>query len=71
MYHVCNIGFLAFTIACAVSNNMGMLTVLRFFQGCFGAAPVTNGEQARHLFSVYTISRELTKITLDRWRYDS
>ena len=71
VYHVCNIGFLVFTIACSVSTNMGMLTVNRFFQGCFGAAPVTNGEQARHLFSVYIVSRELTKVILNRWRYDS
>ena len=44
IYHICNVGFLVFTVACAVSTNTGMLTVLRFFQGCFGAAPVTNGK---------------------------
>ncbi|KAJ5796548.1 MFS multidrug transporter [Penicillium psychrosexuale] len=43
IYHICNLGFTVFTIACAVSTNMGMLIVFRFFQGCFGSAPVTNG----------------------------
>ncbi|KAH6844758.1 putative MFS multidrug transporter [Chaetomium sp. MPI-CAGE-AT-0009] len=43
IYHVCNIGFIAFTVACAVSSNLGMLIAFRFFQGCFGSAPVTNG----------------------------
>jgi hypothetical protein len=44
IYHVCNIGFTVLTVACAVSTNLGMLITFRFFQGCFGSAPVTNGE---------------------------
>ncbi|KAJ5438949.1 MFS multidrug transporter [Penicillium daleae] len=43
IYHVCNIGFTVLTVACAVSTNLGMLITFRFFQGCFGSAPVTNG----------------------------
>jgi hypothetical protein len=44
IYHICNAGFTVFTVACAVSTNLGMLITFRFFQGCFGSAPVTNGE---------------------------
>lgn len=43
IYHICNIGFVIFTVACAVSTNLGMLITFRFFQGCFGSAPITNG----------------------------
>ncbi|KAI5921519.1 putative MFS multidrug transporter [Camillea tinctor] len=43
IYHICNIGFIIFSVACAVSTDLGMLIVFRFFQGCFGSAPVTNG----------------------------
>lgn len=43
IYHVCNVGFVVFNIACAVSTDMGMLIAFRFFAGCFGSAPVTNG----------------------------
>ena len=43
IYHTCNIGFIIFSVACAVSTDLGMLITFRFFQGCFGSAPVTNG----------------------------
>ncbi|KAG7004606.1 hypothetical protein G7Y79_00024g055560 [Physcia stellaris] len=43
IYHICNIGFIIFSVACAVSTDLGMLITFRFFQGCFGSAPVTNG----------------------------
>ena len=43
IYHICNIGFIIFSVACAVSTNLGMLITFRFFQGCFSSAPVTNG----------------------------
>jgi multidrug resistance protein len=42
-YHVCNALFVVFTIACAVSNSMGMLTAFRFLAGCAGSAPLTIG----------------------------
>ncbi|KAL9082407.1 MAG: hypothetical protein Q9165_008900 [Trypethelium subeluteriae] len=35
-----NIGYIIFSVACAVSPN---LNVFRFFSGVFGATPVTNG----------------------------
>ncbi|KAL2817760.1 major facilitator superfamily domain-containing protein [Aspergillus cavernicola] len=43
IYHICNVGFTVFSVACAVSTDLGMLIAFRFFQGCFGSAPVTNG----------------------------
>lgn len=43
VYHVCNIFFLAFTIACAVAPSLDSLIVFRFLAGTFGAAPMTNG----------------------------
>lgn len=43
VYHVCNISFLIFTVACAVSSNLNMLIAWRFFEGVFGSAPLTIG----------------------------
>lgn len=43
IYHVCNVGFLIFTIACAVAPTLNALIIFRFFAGCFGAAPLTIG----------------------------
>jgi hypothetical protein len=43
IYHSCNVGFLAFTIACALATNLNMLIVFRFLEGVFGSAPLTNG----------------------------
>lgn len=43
IYHTYNIKFIIFTIAYTVSIDLGMLITFRFFQGCFGSAPVTNG----------------------------
>jgi MFS family permease len=39
IYHTCNVGFLAFTIACALATNLNMLIGFRFVAGCFGSAP--------------------------------
>lgn len=44
VYDICNVGFTVFSAACAVSTNMRMLIVFRFLQGCFGSAPITNGQ---------------------------
>lgn len=49
IYHICNVGFIVFSVACAVSTDLGMLVAFRFFQGCFGSAPVTNGMFNAHL----------------------
>lgn len=43
IYHICNFGFLAFTIACALATNLNMLIGFRFLEGIFGSAPLTNG----------------------------
>ncbi|KAL4913768.1 major facilitator superfamily domain-containing protein [Aspergillus aurantiobrunneus] len=43
IYHICNVGFTVLSVACAVSTDLGMLITFRFFQGCFGSAPITNG----------------------------
>ncbi|KAL8724515.1 MAG: hypothetical protein Q9181_006793, partial [Wetmoreana brouardii] len=43
VYHVCNVMFVIFTIACAVSSNLNMLIAWRFFEGLFGSAPLTIG----------------------------
>lgn len=43
VYHVCNIGFIAFTIACALAPTLDSLIAFRFLAGVFGVAPVTNG----------------------------
>lgn len=43
VYNVCNVFFLIFTIACAVSNSMGMLIAFRILAGAAGAAPLTIG----------------------------
>ncbi|KAI4167658.1 MAG: hypothetical protein LQ343_007043 [Gyalolechia ehrenbergii] len=43
VYHVCNVLFVVFTIACAVSSNLNMLIAWRFFEGLFGSSPLTIG----------------------------
>jgi len=43
IYHVCNILFVVFNIACAVSHSLNTLIVMRFLAGSFGASPLTLG----------------------------
>jgi multidrug resistance protein len=43
VYHLCNIGFFAFNVACALATNLNMLVGFRFMAGVFGSAPLTNG----------------------------
>lgn len=43
IYHVCNVLFVIFTIACAVAPDMGSLIVFRLLEGCAGSAPLTIG----------------------------
>lgn len=43
VYMVCNVGFLIFTVACAVAKSMPQLIVFRFLSECFGVSPVTLG----------------------------
>lgn len=43
LYHACNVLFVIFTVACAVSSNLNMLIGFRFLAGCAGSAPLTIG----------------------------
>lgn len=43
VYHVSNVLFIVFTIACAVPSNLNMLIGWRFLQGTFGSCPLTIG----------------------------
>ncbi|KAH7132479.1 major facilitator superfamily domain-containing protein [Dendryphion nanum] len=43
IFHVCNVLFVIFNIACAASTSMGMLIAFRFLAGCSGSAPLTIG----------------------------
>lgn len=43
VYHVCNVGFFVFLVACAVAPSLNTLIVFRFFSGIFGSCPITNG----------------------------
>jgi len=43
VYHVSNVGFLAFVIGCALAPSLNSLIVFRFFCGIFGSTPITNG----------------------------
>ncbi|KAL4792333.1 major facilitator superfamily domain-containing protein [Aspergillus venezuelensis] len=42
-YHACNLFFLIFTIACAVSQDMPQIIVFRLFAGVAGVCPITIG----------------------------
>lgn len=43
VYHVCNVLFVIFTIACALASNLNMLIGFRFLEGLFGSCPLTIG----------------------------
>ena len=43
VYHVCNVLFIVFTVACGLSSNLNMLIGWRFLQGTFGSCPLTIG----------------------------
>lgn len=43
VYHVANVGFVIFCVACALAPSLDALIVFRFFCGTFGCAAVTNG----------------------------
>ncbi|KAI1857532.1 uncharacterized protein JN550_013165 [Neoarthrinium moseri] len=43
VYHVCNVGFLAFVIGCALAPSLNSLIAFRFLSGIFGSCPVTIG----------------------------
>jgi multidrug resistance protein len=43
IYHLCNILFIIFTVACAVATDLNSLIVFRFFEGVAGSSPLTIG----------------------------
>ena len=43
VYHVSNTLFVVFTVACALSTNLGMLIAFRFLDGCVGSTPLVLG----------------------------
>jgi multidrug resistance protein len=43
LYHSCNILFVLFTTACALSPSLNTLIGFRFIAGCAGSAPLTLG----------------------------
>lgn len=43
IYHIANVGFIVFNVACAEAPNLSSLIVFRFFTGFFGSCPITNG----------------------------
>ncbi|KAM3414760.1 hypothetical protein BST61_g9911 [Cercospora zeina] len=43
VYHISNIAFIAFTIACSRASGVGELCAYRFLAGVFGVAPITIG----------------------------
>ena len=43
VYHVFNVLFIIFTVACALADNMGMLVAFRFFAGFAGVTVLTCG----------------------------
>ncbi|KAI4867677.1 bicyclomycin resistance protein [Hypoxylon rubiginosum] len=43
LYNLCNVGFVAFSVGCALAPTLNALIVFRFFAGVFGSVPITNG----------------------------
>ena len=43
VYHVCNVLFVIFSVACAVSSSLNMLIGFRFLAGIVGVCPLTIG----------------------------
>jgi len=43
IYNACNVGFIAFHVACATAPSLGSLIAFRFLAGFFGSCPTTNG----------------------------
>jgi hypothetical protein len=43
VYHICNLGFIGFTIACGQARGMGEMCVYRFVAGVWGVGPITIG----------------------------
>ena len=46
VYHVSNLGFIIWNVACALAPNAGALLIFRFFAGCAAAGPLTIGRSS-------------------------
>ena len=69
IYHACNLGYLVFTIACALATNMEMLIVFRFFAGCW-VCPLSGmktGAQAM-LRNQFTNTADVGRRSSHDWR---
>lgn len=65
IYSTCNILYVIFTVACAVSTNMDMLIVFRFLAGCMGSAPLAiGGGTIADLFPIHQRGLALSFYTL-------
>jgi multidrug resistance protein len=73
VYHITNILFIIFSVACAVSPSLSVLIGFRFLAGCAGAAPTTLGggtiadvipqEQRGAAMASYTLGMLLGPVT--------
>jgi multidrug resistance protein len=43
VYHICNVFYILFTIACALAKDLKMLIAFRFLAGCWSITPLTIG----------------------------
>ncbi|KAI0434030.1 putative bicyclomycin resistance protein [Xylaria sp. FL1042] len=43
IYHISNVGFIAFTVGCALAPSLGSLIAFRLIAGIFGSCPITVG----------------------------
>ncbi|CAH0047150.1 unnamed protein product [Clonostachys solani] len=43
IYHICNVLFIIFNVACALAPNLAGLIIFRFLAGIFGCCPLTLG----------------------------
>ncbi|KAM7221961.1 bicyclomycin resistance protein [Rhypophila decipiens] len=65
VYHICNLGLVVFTTACALAPSLTALIVFRFLSGTFASCPMTNSggtiadmipqEQRGKWMSMYTV----------------
>ena len=46
IYHLCNLGFIIWNVACALAPNAGALLIFRFFAGWAAAGPLTIGRSS-------------------------
>lgn len=63
LYHICNVLFVIFTIACALAPSLDSLIAFRFLAGLAGCCPLTNG--AGTLADM--ISREKRGVAMAAW----